>query len=220
MLTEKLSNFFGMVGAEWVMVLLLVLSVMSIYVIVERILFYQRRRIDIDKLARALDEALGAGDRGRAVETVTARPSMEGNVIAAGIQAMDRGSDSVEEVVAGALVTERVAYDRYLPFLGTLGNNAPFIGLFGTVLGIINAFASLEDVTEGADRARAIMGDISEALVATAVGLFVAIPAVIAYNQFKGLIGDRAGRTDALTRVLLAHLKDQSQEGAQEPVAH
>ncbi len=210
MLTEKLSHFFDLVGVEWVMYLLLGLSVASIYIIVERMLFYRRRTVDVDKLARALDEALGAGDKDGALKTVLSKPSMEGHVIAAGIRAMHRGSESVEEVVQGALVTERVSYDRYLPFLGTLGNNAPFIGLFGTVLGIISAFSQLESVGEGVDRARAIMGSISEALVATAVGLLVAIPAVIAYNQFKGVIKDRSARANALTHVLLAHLKDQS----------
>jgi biopolymer transport protein ExbB len=88
-----------------------------------------------------------------------------------------------------------------------LGNNAPFIGLFGTVLGIISAFSDLEQLATGANRAQAIMGSISEALVATAVGLLVAIPSVIAYNQFKGTIRERIDRTGALSGVLLAHLK-------------
>ena len=209
MLTEKLSHFFDLVGVEWVMYLLLALSVGSIYVIVDRILFYRSRRIDIGELAKALDHALAAGDRESALKVALAKPSMEGRVLAAGIHAMDRGAAAVEEVVAGALVTERVEYDRGLPFLGTLGNNAPFIGLFGTVLGIISAFGALESLQQGADRANAIMGSISEALVATAIGLLVAIPAVIAYNQFKGIIKERSSHADALTHVLLAHLKSE-----------
>lgn len=219
MLTERLSNVFELAGAEWVMWLLLALSVASVYIMIDRLWFFAKRRVDIGALARALDGALEVDDRDGALSVALARPSMEGRVIAAGIRAMDKGPESVEEVVRGALVTERVAYDRYLPFLGTLGNNAPFIGLFGTVLGIINAFGQLSELAQGADRASAIMGDIAEALVATAIGLFVAIPAVIAYNYFKGIIKSRASHTDALTRVLLAHMKEVPPRPAGTPAA-
>lgn len=77
----------------------------------------------------------------------------------------------------------RILLEKRLGILATFGNNAPFIGLFGTVLGVINAFHSLSK--EGSEfGVNAVMGGISEALVSTAVGLFVAIPSVIAYNYF------------------------------------
>ena len=208
MLTEKLRDFLDLLGVDWVLVLLIALSVLSVVVMVERWLFFRRRAVDAEALTRAVRDALAAGDRERALRAALATPSMEGRVVAEGIRALDQGPASVEEVVQGALLLERAAFDRYLPFLGPLGNNAPFIGLFGTVIGIISAFAQLEETTKGVDRAKAIMGSISEALVATAVGLLVAIPAVVAYNQFKGTIKDRATRADAISRVLLAHLKD------------
>jgi len=76
----------------------------------------------------------------------------------------------------------RLKLEKRLGILATFGNNAPFIGLFGTVLGVINAFHTLgADTTFGVN---AVMGGISEALVATATGLFVAIPSVMAYNYF------------------------------------
>ena len=213
MLTQKLSWFFDMLGVEWVMVLLLVLSVLSVAIMVERWLFFRRHAVDIDVLMRAIAGALEVDDRDGALKAALEKSSMEGRVVAAGIRSLDRGADSVQEVMAGALVSERVDYDRYLPFLGTLGNNAPFIGLFGTVLGIISAFGMLGEIGEGVDRAKAIMGSISEALVATAVGLMVAIPAVIAYNQFKGMIKARVSHAEALSHVLLAHLKSTKNEG-------
>lgn len=212
MLTKKLSDFFDFIGVEWVMYLLILLSIGSIVVIIERAMFYRRRRVDVATLATAIRHALDMGDRDGAVEYAMRVPSMEGRVVAQGIEALDRGAGALEEVIAAAIITERVAYDRYLPFLGTLGNNAPFIGLFGTVLGIIAAFADLASLAQGTDRANAIMGSIAEALVATAVGLLVAIPAVIAYNQFKGIIKERTSHADALTRVLVAHLKDRRRE--------
>jgi biopolymer transport protein ExbB/TolQ len=90
--------------------------------------------------------------------------------------------DQVDRAVRSFLTLERAGLERGLTTLATLGSNAPFIGLFGTVLGVIQAFGAL-----GANQARAsdIMVGISEALVATAVGLFVAIPAVVAYNALS-----------------------------------
>lgn len=207
MLTEQLTNFFDYLGVEWVMVLLLVLGLMALAAIIERILFYHRHSVDIEEMARSLRRALDSDDPDAALRIALGNPGMESKVIAEALRNVDRGPEAVEEIVAGAMAIEKVSYERYLPFLGTLGNNAPFIGLFGTVLGIIRAFADLEQLDAGANRAQAIMGSIAEALVATAVGLLVAIPAVIAYNQFKGLIKQRMAQTDALTSVVMSHLK-------------
>ncbi|MCA9797661.1 MAG: MotA/TolQ/ExbB proton channel family protein, partial [Candidatus Eremiobacteraeota bacterium] len=89
----------------------------------------------------------------------------------------------VEQIMMSSVARERQRFDRFLTYFGTLGNNAPFIGLFGTVLGIIRAFHNLSgDLTGGAD---VVMGAISEALVATAARIFVAIPALAAYNGFQ-----------------------------------
>ena len=209
MLTEKLSHFFDWVGAEWVMYLLLLLSMASLIVIAERIIFFRRTRIDVAALAHALRRALSQGDIAHAVDICRENRSMEGRVVAEGLRRLADGPEAVREVVEGALITERVEYDRFLGFLGTLGNNAPFIGLFGTVLGIMGAFGTLGTLRQGADRAGAIMGDISEALVATAVGLFVAIPAVMAFNYFKGVIVERSGHAEALSKLLLAHLSSK-----------
>jgi biopolymer transport protein ExbB len=94
--------------------------------------------------------------------------------------------------------------EKNLGVLGTLGNNAPFIGLFGTVLGIIRAFADLARNQSGG--ATVVMTGISEALVATAVGLMVAIPAVVAYNVFQGRVRRGLGRIDAVAHVVLGAL--------------
>ena len=95
--------------------------------------------------------------------------------------------------MAGAAALQRMKLERRLAYLGTLGNNAPFIGLFGTVIGVIGAFDELGGGQDAGARraaagAAAVMASIAEALVATAVGLAVAIPAVAAYNYFQRLI--------------------------------
>jgi len=107
-------------------------------------------------------------------------------------------------MVHAALVTEQQRLERRLSILGTLGNNAPFIGLFGTVLGIIRAFHDLSlDVKGGAS---VVMTGISEALIATAAGLFVAIPAVIAYNYFQRRTARAIAQAQAAADTLIAFM--------------
>lgn len=119
--------------------------------------------------------------------------------------ALDRGPAALEEVIAGATQSERLKMERGLAYLGTLGNNAPFIGLFGTVLGIIRAFRDLSANTiEGS---AAVMAGIAEALVATAVGLLVALPAVAIFNAFQRAIRAQVVASDVASRVLLAYAK-------------
>ena len=109
--------------------------------------------------------------------------------------------------LAGALARERVRYERFLPYLGTLGNNAPFIGLFGTVLGVINAFDALQAGNlSDAGGAASVMGPIAEALVATGVGLLVAIPAVVAFNVFQSRIKRSASNAELLARTMVAYV--------------
>jgi biopolymer transport protein ExbB len=117
----------------------------------------------------------------------------------------------VSEVVNARLERARLEYERRLAFLGTLGNNAPFIGLFGTVLGIIRAFADLA-AHPGAAGAGSVMAGISEALVATAVGLAVALPAVVSFNLFQRWLRRSAQRSAVLGHALVAWL--QSRPGA------
>ena len=95
---------------------------------------------------------------------------------------------------------EKVRLERNLAFLGTLGANAPFIGLFGTVLGIIKAFKDLAEsgLKPGGETSTEVMSGISEALVATAVGLLVAIPAVVAYNIFQRRVKRTMGEAESL----------------------
>jgi biopolymer transport protein ExbB len=101
--------------------------------------------------------------------------------------------------------TERVALERRMVVLGTLGANAPFLGLLGTVIGIIGAFHEL-DAAAGKLSA-GLMGQIGEALVATAVGILVALPAVAFYNLFQRINRTRLLRAEALGHELLAALE-------------
>src|SRR5262245_29736376 len=138
-LTERLLGFM-LLGSEWVLWVLLCLSVLSVAVMVERAIFL-RTRGDTDALARELRPLLKGGDLQGARHALAGRTAPAAIVAAAGLDNYDRGSDAVGAAMAGAKARVRVEMERNLGVLGTLGNNAPFIGLFGTVLGIIKAFA-------------------------------------------------------------------------------
>jgi biopolymer transport protein ExbB len=134
----------------------------------------------------------------------------------AGALAAPRGAEAVEEIVEATIIRERLRYERFLSYLSTLGNNAPFIGLFGTVLGIIKAFADLSHNSGGG--AAAVMAGISEALVSTAVGLMVAIPAVIAFNFFQAKVRKTLANIDAIAHLVLASYGEDGAEGGSESV--
>jgi biopolymer transport protein ExbB len=180
-MTHRLFDLFTSVGAEWVMTLLLALSVVSVALMLERLVFFLRFG---RSQAELLAPLLARGELDAARRALAGRAGLEPAAILAALDAAAGGPLTVEETVASVVAAQRPAYERFLSFLGTLGNNAPFLGLFGTVVGVIKAFADL-----GAAGAKAgaavVMAGISEALVATAAGLAVAILALAAYNYLQ-----------------------------------
>ncbi|HEV8662409.1 MAG TPA: MotA/TolQ/ExbB proton channel family protein [Candidatus Methylomirabilis sp.] len=190
-------------------------SVYSLAAILERILAYRRVAKHVAALRAEVEEALAAGKVAEARAACEARAGHPvAAVFAAGLAALQRalegrfgltpGPDlgATLEAIRGATARETAdqiaGLERRLPSLATLGNVSPFIGLFGTVLGIIRAFEAI--AATGAGGLAVVSAGIAEALVATAAGLFVAIPAVIAYNTFVGRVKafaqemDRAGQ--------------------------
>jgi biopolymer transport protein ExbB/TolQ len=191
--------------SEWVLWLLLGLSLLSVAVMVERWIFYRRRKVDFDSLREEFTKDLDKGDFEAAAKLLAKTNSLETNVVLAGLRGYAKGPESVEDLLTGALAREKSFYERRLPILATLASNSPYIGLFGTVLGIVRAFKDLSK--DMASASTGVMAGIAEALVATAIGLLVAIPAVVAYNVFKGMVKDAVTNTEALSRILLAELK-------------
>jgi biopolymer transport protein ExbB len=203
-LTQKLLTSLT-TNAEWVLWLLAVLSVLSIAVMLERGIYFSTRRLTNPE---DILLALVRGDYLAVKQAVEHTRGMEAAILREGLEWIDRGPDSVEEVINATMARERPRYERFLSFLGTLGANSPFIGLFGTVLGIIKAFHDLgTTVAKGAQMQQTVMGGISEALVATAVGLAVAIPAVVAYNVLTRQLKTVSANATALGHALVGHLR-------------
>jgi biopolymer transport protein ExbB len=213
-LVEWVQRLMTNFGAEWVMWLMLGLSVVSVAIMLERAWFFWSVRDDVAALARDLRGFLAKDDLAAAQKRFEASPSAEAAVVVAGLIEADHGAKAAHEAMAGATSLQRLKLERRLAYLGTLGNNAPFIGLFGTVIGVVQAFEKLGDqrLTAAADAANVaapseVMAAIAEALVATAIGLLVAIPAVAMYNVFQRQVRRILANTDALGRLLSSHLE-------------
>ncbi len=208
--TRLLSVTLG--SAEWVLWLLSILSVLSIALMLERILYFSSHRLPNSE---ELAVRLARGDLEAVRQAIADRKGMEAAVVREALASMSQGPDTVEQVIASTVARERPQYERFLSFLGTLGNNAPFVGLFGTVLGIIKAFHDLGAANvKGAAIQETVMAGISEALVATAVGLAVAIPAVVAFNAFNRWLKTLTARTNALGHALVGHLRSHPEKQA------
>ncbi len=199
---------FSLLGAEWVMWILVVLSLVSIAIMIERGICFFGQRPDISSFLGDIRAALAKRDIDGAIKRLQGVKGPAATIAQTALAEAEFGPDAVDEAAAGAMVRERMRLERNLAFLGTLGNNAPFIGLFGTVIGIIQAFHDLSLNTQGG--ASTVMAGISEALVATAIGLLVALPAVAAFNIFQRRTKTILGDADAVIHVLLAGLKGET----------
>lgn len=205
-LTQAIVDF-ALLGAEWVMWLLVVLSVISIAVMVDRALWFRGRETDTAAAREQLRAAFGGGDVGALARTWKTAPSIALQVAARGLEAVGGGAAAAAEAMHGERVRWRTQADRNTIVLGTLGNNVPFVGLFGTVLGVIKAFDDLKK--PGADGEAAVMSGIAEALAATAIGLLVAIPAVVAFNYFGRRVKVLLGGADELAHAVLSGVHAQ-----------
>jgi biopolymer transport protein ExbB len=208
MLTTKLLTF-TLFGAEWVLWLLIALSVVSIGMMIERLFYFSTHRLLV---AAELPNRILRGELEQVKQLVGRTSGLQASVVREGLAFAPMGAEAVEEVMAATMAREKKRYERGLAFLGTLGNNAPFVGLFGTVLGIIRAFHDLAasnsaNAAKAAAGAATVMSGISEALVATAVGLFVAIPAVVAFNTFNRWVKTLTASAQELSHAIVAQLR-------------
>ncbi|HXK17394.1 MAG TPA: MotA/TolQ/ExbB proton channel family protein [Polyangiaceae bacterium] len=209
-IVERTKLILLEVGASPILYLMLALSVVSVAIMVERSLFFFRVRENLQRLASELASSLDRGDVASAKALVESSTSAEAAIVSAGLLRIEHGPAAVEEAMSGASAVQRMRLERRLGFLGTLGSNAPFVGLLGTVIGIVQAFEQLQvaGAANGSGGAmNNVMGAIAEALVATAIGLVVAIPAVAAFNAFQRRIKRVLGNAEALRHIVLSYVK-------------
>ncbi|WP_428050246.1 MotA/TolQ/ExbB proton channel family protein [Candidatus Avelusimicrobium caledoniensis] len=170
-----------------VLILLVLLSVYSISVILERF-FRLRSSISLSRKLLSYCYHPIHSENYQKVEEACRKEMVKdtpaAHLMGELVAARNRTPAELEKISANIIDWETAKLQRRLSVLGTLGSITPFIGLFGTVIGVMHAFKDLSANTAAAGGASVVAAGIAEALVNTAAGLFVAIPAVIAYNYF------------------------------------
>ena len=182
-----------------ILALLFILSIWSISIMIDRRRALKTEKTDQD--LNPLQETLSRGDVAGVKKWIDAHPGTHAGVLKTAME-QSNNVEGVDRAVRSYLTRERLKFEKGLSILATLGANAPFIGLFGTVLGIIRAFAALGD---SSGNASSVMSGISLALIATATGLFVAIPAVIAFNYFSNRLRTLLSQGEALKDMYIAY---------------
>jgi biopolymer transport protein ExbB len=209
-----LSHLFlglSLIGAEWVLYLLVLMSLFSVTLIIERALFFREASHGIKEFRTAIRQAttssLGQITQQRLKERSGKAQDME-TEMAAALAAHPKGAspDVLLEVAQDSVLRARLSWEKNLSVLATISTNAPFIGLFGTVLGIIKAFHDL--ALQATTGAQTVTAGISEALVATAMGLLVAIPAAIAFNLYQRRVKSALAEAESLKSYLVGKLSN------------
>lgn len=175
-------SFGKLLAAGWpVLGTLLVMSVISLAVILDRIHVFRRARLNAPEFSRHVSRLLRVGSREEALRYCSGFSQPVARAVGA-VLAQPGSRQARERALGHAIQAEARRLEAYVPILGTIASTSPFVGLFGTVLGIIRAF---EDIAKsGGGGPEVVAVGIAEALVSTAAGLAVAIPALIAYNYF------------------------------------
>ncbi len=196
------------ITVQAVMALLLLASVVSWFMIVQRFIYYRNARnemqdfeehfwsgVDLSQLYREGNERASAGHAVLGVESIFRAGFKEFSRLA---QQSEMDSEAVIEgsrrAMRVATLREEERLERHLAFLASVGSTSPYIGLFGTVWGIMHSFRGLANATQAT--LATVAPGISEALIATAMGLFAAIPAVLAYNRFAARVDVLSNRYD------------------------
>ncbi|MCL8265786.1 MotA/TolQ/ExbB proton channel family protein [Leptospira weilii] len=200
-----MTMFLVEYGETFIFIVMLVASIIALAVGTERILIFRRNLRNTDVVLPILTSEIRKGDFGAVKTLASENPT---NIYAKfsqfSTENYEAGHEALLELQEGKIIGERIELENHLPILNTLGNNAPFIGLLGTVLGVIKAFYGLG--TLGSTGAEFVMRSISTALLATAAGLGVAIPVVMANNYFTRKLKIIQANLEILSKEFLASL--------------
>ena len=210
-------------GARAVVIIMFLMSAWSIGVMIDRWLAYNAAKKQSRQFAPAVAGALREGKLDEAIKLAERyKKSHLAKVVVAGLQEFQAHElsteipgetiDSSQRALERAQAIVHAELNRGLSGLATIGSTAPFVGLFGTVIGIINAFEGISQ--EKSTGLGAVAGGISEALVATAIGLFVAIPAVWMFNYFNGQVEGFDVEMDNSSSELIDYFLKRSRQAA------
>lgn len=197
-------NFIEVLRSSFTLIILLFCSLITITFMIERWWYMRKCSIDSGKFMEKIQNLVEQNAYNEAISLCDKNPVPLSNVIKVGIVNHKKGRENVSELMESKKMEERLKMEKWLGILGTLGNTAPFIGLFGTVVGIIKAFRDLASSGSGGPAVVAV--GIAEALVATAGGLVVAIPSVMVFNYFMRKVKSLTTEIDVAMKRLLVFM--------------
>ena len=197
-------HFMEMLKQSFTLVILIGCSLVTLTFAAERWWFYRTTAVDLDGFMESLRKLIEGGKYADAAKLAASTPGPIASLAHVALSNRSKGKSEVASLLAAQQIDERTKLENYLPILGTMGNTAPFIGLFGTVVGIIRAFHDL--AVAGSGGPAVVAAGISEALVATAAGLAVAIPSAAVFNYFLKKVKDMNANMEAASIRLLVYL--------------
>jgi len=189
-----------------VMYFILLCSLVAAVIIIERLIFFRRIRVDEDSLIRRLKGALEKGHADEALAICEAHPSPITNLMRAGIENRLEAKQVIREAILDAANLEIPRLERFLSMLGTVGNLATLLGLLGTVTGNIKSFGVIGQLGVVGHPGLLARG-IAEALLTTAFGLIVAIPVIVFYNFLVTKVNNVITRLESRVNQLVALLE-------------
>ena len=205
MLAEKIFAI-AHYADQFVLIILVIMSVVSVGMIFERLMTLKKISSESLRERLRIKMALQSNSLQDFEDLAKDPTSLEGRAAGQAMKHMkEAGIKGIEEVFNTFILIEKPELEKFLPVLATIASNAPFIGLLGTVLGIMKAFNDLAQATDAGQQT--VMAGISVALVATATGLFVAIPAGIFYNYFTRKVKGILGSLESVKELGLAYAK-------------
>jgi biopolymer transport protein ExbB len=203
----NLQGLFGLAQgfANVILYILLISSVVSIAMILERFFFLGKIGRE-NKAFRAQSRTLLESADLNQIENLAKNDSLPQRGLLLGLKHVKAyGDKGLEEIFNSYMIIERPRLEKFLNFLATVGSNAPFVGLLGTVMGIMKAFNDLAQNSAAGNEV--VMLGIAHALVATAIGLFVAIPAVVAYNYYQKAVKETVQSVEIAKELCLSYAK-------------
>jgi biopolymer transport protein ExbB/TolQ len=203
-------NVLETLKSSFVMMILCGCSLIALTFLIERWLYIRRAAVNAGEFFKQIREALVRGGLQAGVSVCAASPTPLAAVVRGGLESKHGGPRATEEIMDAIAMEERSKLEKNLGILGTLGNIAPLIGLFGTVLGIIHAFHAM--AVNGSAGPSVISAGIAEALITTAAGLMVAVPAVVAYNYFLRRVNSIMTDIDAVAKKVGVLLHNSSEQ--------
>ncbi|MDA3948081.1 MAG: MotA/TolQ/ExbB proton channel family protein [Spirochaeta sp.] len=192
-----------------IFVIILILSVVGVAIVIERLIFFRRNRGDEDTIMRRLETTLTKGNFDEALAVCEAMPSPITNLMKVGIEHRQYSREVIKMAISDAANMEIPRMERFLSTLGTIAHVTPLLGLLGTVTGNIQAFGVLGETGIGTGDPAVLARGISEALLTTAAGIIVSIPAIAFYNYLVGRVNHSIIRLENRVNELVLYLKKE-----------